>query len=642
MNAQNDQIDSLLKVLQTQEESDTNKVITLYKLCAKYINSDTKKAIEYGNKAKDLGEKLNFKRGVASALNNLGIVYENEGDYEKAADCYLRSIRIKEETKNMHGLAATYSNLGEVFDVENNYEKASYYYNKSLQIAISIKDTQSIMNCYLNTGVIESEKNNDENAVTYFQKCLHLAFLAGDSSSLADAYSNIGVVRQDQNILDSAEYYYALATIVRQRTGDQMGLMNSYNNLGSVNVTRKNYREGERWYKMSISIQDKIPSLEGLQSSYHGLATLYDSLRDFQNAKTYYLKYMTVHDSLYSMRSVKEVNAMELKYEEEKKEKEDEAKARENKIKSDAEAREQRNLMYFLIILILVASGFSFFLFNRFRFIRRQKGVIETKNKEIIDSINYAKRLQEAILPPAKMVDEIFPQNFIFYRPKDIVAGDFYWMMENGNDLFVAVADCTGHGVPGAMVSFVCSNALDRAVKEFELKDPGKILDKVTELLLDTFRKSEQEVKDGMDISLCHLNRDNMNISFSGAHNSLWIVRSGNLISLDADNQPVGKYDHAKPFTTHHFTLEKNDVLYFGTDGYADQFGGDKARLADKNKSGSFGQGKKFKTANIRNLLVANAGRPMKEQYDVLEKTFDRWKGNLEQVDDVCVMGIRI
>jgi serine phosphatase RsbU (regulator of sigma subunit) len=261
--------------------------------------------------------------------------------------------------------------------------------------------------------------------------------------------------------------------------------------------------------------------------------------------------------------------------------------------------------------------------------------LISQKNIEIIDSINYAKRLQEAILPPLEEISEHLPDSFVLYKPKDIVAGDFYFADHKGDHFFIAAADCTGHGVPGAMVSVVCSNALNRAVIELELTDPGEILDKVTELVCGTFKKSHNAVNDGMDISLCAFNLKTKEVKWAGANNPLWYVspladeqEGGVLSEITANKQPVGKNDYYKPFTTHHLKLKKGDVLYLFTDGYADQFGGPK--------------GKKFKYKQLSDLLVSIYKKPINEQYYLLNRAFENWMGTHEQVDDVCIIGIRI
>jgi len=281
--------------------------------------------------------------------------------------------------------------------------------------------------------------------------------------------------------------------------------------------------------------------------------------------------------------------------------------------------------------------------------VENQKHIVEEKQKEILDSIHYAKRLQEAILPPLKFIDEYLPNNFVLYQPKDVVAGDFYWAETKDDKFFIAAADCTGHGVPGAMVSVVCSNALNRTVNEFGITDTGKILDKTRELVLETFAKGNAEVKDGMDISLLCIDKQINKAFWSGANNPLWYVQSSvtssevekstssgldsarpdiQLIEIKADKQPIGKTDHAKPFTTHEIALQEGMLFYLFTDGFADQFGGPK--------------GKKFKYKQLEELLITNANKNMSDQHEILSQQFDLWKGDLEQVDDVCVIGVRV
>ncbi|HWY11814.1 MAG TPA: SpoIIE family protein phosphatase, partial [Bacteroidia bacterium] len=218
--------------------------------------------------------------------------------------------------------------------------------------------------------------------------------------------------------------------------------------------------------------------------------------------------------------------------------------------------------------------------------------------------------------------------SFVLYKPKDVLSGDFYWLEKTKDTIFFAACDCTGHGVPGAMVSVICSTALNRAVKEFDIKDTGKILDKVRELVLETFEKSESEVQDGMDISICAINTKTRELKWSGANNPLWYLQNGEPKEVTANKQPIGKVDNPTPFTTHTVQLNKDDIIYVFTDGYADQFGGPK--------------GKKFKYKQLKELILSIASKKMNEQKDILFTAFENWKGNLEQVDDVCIIGVRV
>ena len=272
------------------------------------------------------------------------------------------------------------------------------------------------------------------------------------------------------------------------------------------------------------------------------------------------------------------------------------------------------------------------------------KHEIEEKNIEILDSINYAKRIQQAILPPESYWNKNLPESFVLYLPKDIVAGDFYWMDTVGNEVLFAAADCTGHGVPGAMVSVVCHNALNRVVREFGMHQPAEVLDKVTDLVIETFERSDHEVKDGMDISLVGLTMDTMELEFAGAHNPLWLIREGNkeyeglelnleldgksLYEIKADKQPVGKYAYREKFTYNKITVQKGDIIYLSSDGFPDQFGGEK--------------GKKLKSKAFKKLLMDLCDKDIQEQKEILKKSFTEWRGDFEQLDDVCVIGVKI
>ncbi len=283
-----------------------------------------------------------------------------------------------------------------------------------------------------------------------------------------------------------------------------------------------------------------------------------------------------------------------------------------------------------------------------------QKKIIEHKSEEVMDSIKYAKRLQEAILPPEEMINSAILNNFVLYIPKDIVAGDFYWMEKvkgkkgQQDKVFIAAADCTGHGVPGAMVSVVCSNALNRSLLEYGLTDPGILLDKATDLVIERFSRADQEVKDGMDIALASIvyNNDNSaNIEYAGAHNHLWVITKRDVIGIEsnmtefdgvdyklheikANKQPVGKYFNRRTFKTNKLTLEQGERFYLYSDGYADQFGGP--------------NGKKFKNKTFKKLIIDTIELDLLTQKDKLEKNFYEWKRDFDQLDDICVIGIEI
>lgn len=259
-----------------------------------------------------------------------------------------------------------------------------------------------------------------------------------------------------------------------------------------------------------------------------------------------------------------------------------------------------------------------------------QKKIAEQKNKEILDSISYAKRIQTAMLPTFDFLSDRFNEIGVLYRPKDIVAGDFYWYEETNSHKMIAVADCTGHGVPGAMVSVVCYNALNRAVREYRLTDPGQILDKTRAIILAELSKHDENVKDGMDISLLVLDKKSLKVEWAGANNPLWIVSGGstNLVEIKADKQPIGLHSHSKPFTTHQVDYQPGDRFMLFTDGFADQFGES--------------TGKKYKSANLKRFITEQEGKTLDQLSKALYNEFENWKGVEEQVDDVCIIALQI
>lgn len=279
------------------------------------------------------------------------------------------------------------------------------------------------------------------------------------------------------------------------------------------------------------------------------------------------------------------------------------------------------NLSTVLAILIFVVYFFKSQL-------NESKAKVKEKNREIIDSINYAKRIQNAMLPSEIFFQRNFNQHFIHYTPKDIVAGDFYWMEEMDGKILLAAADCTGHGVPGALVSLVCYNALNKAVLENKITDPGKILDLTRQFVAEHFSKTDEKVKDGMDISLVAIDKATKEISWAGANNPLWYIQNNELKAIVSNKQPIGISEKIKPFTSHQIQLSHNDSIYLFTDGYADQFGGNR--------------GKKFMYKQMKELLLSSSHLSMTEQKMVLKYTIEKWKGGLEQVDDILVIGIRI
>jgi serine phosphatase RsbU (regulator of sigma subunit) len=354
----------------------------------------------------------------------------------------------------------------------------------------------------------------------------------------------------------------------------------------------------------------------------------------------YLKKHIALKNEVESSKQSKQMLKQESKYEAEKFIAHEQAEAEKQQLIEAAENKWKNIVMTLVIAVALILVYVAIVSVRRLKstkvkneLIREINDELRYQKKEITDSISYARRIQNAILPSSDMIAEFLPNSFVYYNPKDIVAGDFYWIStptESAADkVLFAVADCTGHGVPGAIMSVICGNALSSAVKEFDLNSPEQILNKANAIIQEALRTTADDVRDGMDIALCLWNKATNKLHYSGAFNSFYCCRNGELIILKADRIPVGKYVQTdKTFTLHEMSLQQGDTFYLFTDGYADQFGGVK--------------GKKFKTNALKAMLLSICEQPLAAQKAFLVQRFEEWRGDLEQVDDVCVLGVRV
>jgi len=662
------QIDSLKEIISTAKH-DTIKINALVAWDDIIYVSDPELDLELNQQIVDicqtnLKNKLNafelkkFKKPLGSSLNNIGIIYHDQSNYEKALDYYKNSLNIKEELGDKRGMGAAYINIGLIHMSQGNFEKALEYFLKSLKIKEQIGDKRGMGTAYINIGLIHMSQGNFEKALEYSAKSLKIREELGDKYGMGYSYHNIGYVYYDQGNFEKALEYYAKSLKIREQIGDKRGMGYSYHNIGLVYKEQGNLKKALEYFLKAKKIRQQINVITDLDITSEALSVVYKKLGKYKQALEMHELYMETKDSIAKMNAEEELYKFEVDKEYQLRKQADSIEhanaiiiqQAENKVNNAQlaaekaenkqhilEADQQKQQKYFLYGILALALLFGGFIFNRFRITNRQKKVIEIqkeqveeKNKEILDSIQYAKRLQEAILPPTKIIKEYLPQSFIFYKPKDIVAGDFYWMESLNGWTFFAAADCTGHGVPGAMVSVVCSNALSKSVIEEKIAEPAAILNRARELVIERFGRSEKQIKDGMDISLCAYHSATGKVKWAGAHNPLWIIRAGSkeIEAIKADSQPIGRYATNEPFTAHSLQLNKGDTMYLFTDGFSDQFGGE--------------QGKKYKAAKFKRFLLSIQDKDMDVQRQTFTKEFDLWKGNMEQIDDVCVMGVRV
>lgn len=642
--AQNRKIDSLKNVVKGTED-DSIRVEALNDLSWELsVDGKYLEAIEVATKAKELSEKIGFIKGLGSAYSNLGIVYYGQSNYPRALDYHLKSLKTMESIGNKNGMGVSYNNIGNVYSEQGDDEKVLEYYLKDLKICEELNDKEGMSVSYANIGVQYNDMKMHKEAIEYNLKSLKIKEEMGNSEGVGMCYLNLSVIYEDLKEYEKALDYSFKALALLKEYGAKSDVGIVYINLGSVYNKLGNYRSAINYSKLGLVLSEEIGEIDNMRLCYENMATAHAALKEYPEAYKYHVKFKQLTDSIFNEENSKQIGDVKTNYQVEKKEAELNAIAALEKERlktiSDEEDKRHKIVVWSIGAILLIVVIFSVFLFKRFRVTNKQKEIIEIqkhlvdeKQKEIIDSITYAKRIQQAILPAVSLMKKALPNSFVLYKPKDIVAGDFFWFesLTSPELTFIAAADCTGHGVPGAMVSVVCSNALNRAVNEFKFRETGLILDKTKDLVIETFEKSGETVKDGMDISLASLiysDDQRVVLNWSGANNPLWYIKGGKLCTIKGDKQPIGKSDANLPFTTHTIELKKGDIFYLFTDGYADQFGGPK--------------GKKYKYKQMEDLLHDIHQLPMEEQAEIFSKRFDEWKNELEQVDDVTIIGIRL
>lgn len=598
-----------------------------------------------------------FKKIYASSLNNLGYAAENSGEIEKAIHYYFAALKLYEEIKNKEGEAYCLNNLAVLYENQDEFDQALKYHLKALEARKILGIDEQIIQSLNNIGTYYYKIKDNENALNYYFQAIKIAEKNNDLSYLALINGNIGNCYLHDEEKNNGIAYFQKSIDISNKIGDLKGETWGLYNLGNVHLRRNELEKATKNFELSLKKAENINYVALRINTYKMLFRTYAKTKKWEKAYNFYHSYILLNDSLKNSETQTLAIRQQTAYEYDKKKALDDAEhEKQLAIEKEAKAK-QKVIIYATAGGLGLVAIFLVFVFNRLQVTRKQKNVIEEqktvvekahheleeKNKEIMDSITYAKRIQSAILPPTKLVKEYLKESFILYKPKDIVAGDFYWMEHKNGKILFAAADCTGHGVPGAMVSVVCNNGLNRSVREHGLTEPGEILDKTREIVIQEFEKSDEEVKDGMDISLCGLDLNNNTLTWAGANNPLWIINPNRTswpenslpfgegrggAEYKADKQPIGKYAESKPFTTHQIQLEKGDSIYIFTDGYQDQFGGEK--------------GKKFKAAKLRELLLSIQHEPMEKQRETIDQSFETWKGNLEQVDDVCIIGVKI
>ncbi len=668
-----------------------------------YLRGDYQNSIVYHDKCLTTYVELKDKKGQAKSHNNIGAVYSDQGNQNLALEHYFKSLDIAEEIGDNMSMAGSMANIGIIYFGQQDYDKALEYYQKSLLIQQKQGNKQGVSIGYNNIGTVYAATDNSAKAIEYFEKSLKMSEKIGDLHAVATSYDLIG-----QNYFKAKDFvpsmdYFNKALEIRKTIGDKKGAISTLVNIGRIYQVQKKPDLSKKLVQEAMDLAKEIGVNQELMASSRVLYELYKSENDYKKALEMFELYVEMSDSIRNEESEKKIIQQQFKYEFDKKITADSVKnAEKDKVndalreKQEAQIEAQENKQMALFLGLGLISLFSIFIVNRLLVIRKQKDIIEhqkelveEKNKEISDSINYAKRIQDAILPSKDILNKELKDGFVLFKPKDVVSGDFYWLetkpitqaedvgimsdsaySDGMSIVFFAAADCTGHGVPGAMISVICSNALSKVVLEEKVSSTGELLDKARKIIIDRLAKNNREVKDGMDISLASLrkwrNPDTgkavFQMQWSGANNALWIVRSADkdllvcskeemlseavpfiedngfrLFEIKPDKQPVAIYDKMTPFTTVTISIQEDDRIYLFTDGYADQFGGV--------------NGKKMKSTHFKNRILSMQLFDMDQQKQFLDDSFEEWRtqsvvenkeARYYQLDDVCVVGVRI
>jgi tetratricopeptide (TPR) repeat protein len=596
-----------------------------------------KEALIYMYKGIKIKEELGDKKGMAVGYNNMANIYMTQGNYTEALKYHLNALKIRETLKDSLGMGMSFNNMGNVFSSQGKPKEALNYYLKSLAIHEKLKDLLGLSSVSTNIGGVYSDNKQYKEALLSYFKAINAQEKIDDRQGIAKSFNNIGNVYLLQKNTEQALYYQLKSLRLYQKMGDKKGIAESFGGIGNIYAATGNTKEAEHYYNKMLVLVQEIDFKEGIRNAYENLASVYKKQKQFEKALEYTTLFNEIKDSILNKDNFKQVSELNTRYETDKKEKEILLLTKDQELNAKI-IKQQQLVRWGLIggLILLFISIFS--IYRRYQFkqkanvlLETQKEEIQEKNMLITDSIDYAKTIQETVLPTSKEIKELFPQSFLLYKPKSIVSGDFYWMNKQDDNLLCAIADCTGHGVPGAFMSLLGYNMLENVSKKNETIEPARILNDLNTELIRSLSKEEaiDDMKHGMDISLIAINTTVHQLQFAGAHNAIYIVRNKTLTELKANKKGIGSIDKKNTcFTNQSFDLQKGDMIYLFTDGFPDQIGGPNR--------------KKFYYPPFKELLLSISTLEPHLQHSRLEQAHSEWLGTkMDQTDDILIMGVR-
>lgn len=604
-----------------------------------YINSGRPSdAIPVLKEAVPECEKYKQYDALSDAYRGMGMAYTAVGDHEKAAASFVEGIKAAEKGSAFVQVGFSYISLGNSQQYQKDYEGALKSFRHALVVLDSVNNDYGRSGAYISIGNIFLFQKKLDSALANYSKCLAIRErMNNDPAAVAGVKENIATVLLEQGKPEQALLYFEEGLEVFTAQSNMEGTAGSLANIGNAYLAMKKYPQAEEHFLAALKPARKAGTNNWIQESFKGLAQLYYETGRYKEAAEYKDSLIAITDIIVGEQHSAQAKEIEAKFKTQQKE-EEIAHLQEVGVQQEELAAKQKQII--IAVSVGLALVFFLMLFAVRANAQRKKAnaklteqnlVIAEKNKDITDSITYARRIQQSVLPDEDILRANAEQAFILYQPRDIVSGDFYWFRKEGTRLYVACADCTGHGVPGALVSVIGVNLLEQIITSQPTISTGELLDRLHRMMHAALHKDSlsKGAADGMDIAvLCF---DSNSVEFSGASRPMLRFDGTVLTQVKGDRFSIGgvkELDGGISFATHKFQLTKGDTYYLFTDGYADQFGGS--------------EGKKFMSKKFLELIGAHTQKNLAEQETAIEQTFRSWKGTLEQVDDVLVMGVRV
>jgi tetratricopeptide (TPR) repeat protein len=553
-------------------------------------------------KGSQLEKELNDAKGEASSFHNIGNIYFTLGDYEISLEYFIRSMKIDEEMADEDGVALSLCCIGLVYQALGDYQKALDYHLKADEIFERTGDRTGKMISVNNLGDLYCELKEHEKALESYRESLKISEELQEQFIRGNSLHGIGKIYRDLKDNEKALEYLQKGLNITRELGDKETEQAILISLGKFYKERGNLEESFKYFQQVLSIAEDIKSKPKMAETYQELSGIYQQKGEHQQALDFYQKFHETDKELFNENSDKKRQTMMIKFQVEQTEKE-------------AEIYRLRNVE----------------LAEANRVISEAKEEIEEKNRHITSSIEYARRIQQAVLPPRDRMGMALPEHFVLFKPRDIVSGDFYWYSQTEDWNLVAVVDCTGHGVPGAFMSMIGSMLLNVIVNENGVRSPAEILGRMHEEVRTALKQKgeEGEATDGMDVCLCGISREWKRLVFAGAKRPLYLVRNKELIEIAGDSKSVGgrQKEEKRIFRDKQMDLRSGDMLYLSSDGYSDQCNV---------------EGQKMGSRRLKELMMEVSEKSPVEQREFLLTELERHQGAEEQRDDIAVIGVRI